>query len=366
VDNLTLHRFVKIHLLDLTDGSPHEIPLKKVLPLDLGHYRGPRVIDTQISDSRIALVVEVSSFTMARSRKELIAWDWKTGEVVSDIPSRETRLNLTLTQVLDHSSDDPDISPAIPNITTIRFLEGSWLLALSHRIYVSQLLVFNTLLPQQDPRSWRVLDLPPLFKPNPDYRIFTQYEKPLADCPEFSVDPAQRIFVLVCHMERALAVTVEPFIQYMHREHANPWIAWDEWGEEVITVHLPPDASSIQLYDTKLLALYSSSGYRRDWDVLTYDLSKSGRNDIQVQQVDEGAGAGYRRVLSTPKQLARCEVRDGNSYGAHLIGNQVFCFIVSPAYVQKRSCHIQGYTIQGLPLIPTIGHRIRIWKIGQM
>ena len=241
-------------------------------------------------------------------------------------------MNPPPTQVLNHSSDDPDIGSPIPNITTIHFLDGSWLLALSHRSCAPQLLVFNTLLPQQDPRSWRILDFPLLFEPNPDYHIFTQYEKPLADCPEFSVDPAQRIFILVYHQARGLAVPVEPFIRQMRCEHDNPWIAWDEWGEEVIAVHLPPDASSIQLYDMKVLAL-CSSGYSRDWDVQTYDLSKSGRNDIQVQQVDEGVGAGCRRVLSTPKQLARCEVRDGNSYGAHLIGNQVFCFIVSPAYV---------------------------------
>jgi hypothetical protein len=267
--------------------------------------------------------------------------------------------------VLDHSSDDPDIGSAISNITTMRFLEGSWLLVLSHRSYVSQLLVFNTLLPQQDPRSWRILGLPTLFGPYPDYHIFTQCEKLPTDYPEFSVDPAQRIFVLVCHLERAFAVPVESLIRHMHHERASPWMSWNEWGEDAIDVHLPPDTRTVQLYDTKVLSL-CNSGYSEIWDVLTYDLRKSGHRDIQVQQVDEEADAGCRRVLSTPKQLARCEVRDRNFSVAHLVGNQVFGFIVSPVYVQKPSCHIQGYTTQNLPSIPSDRHRVHIWKIGQM
>ena len=63
------------------------MPLQKVVALDLGHYRQYRVIDTQISGSMVALIIEVSSFTMARRHMELIVWDWKAGEVVSDFPS---------------------------------------------------------------------------------------------------------------------------------------------------------------------------------------------------------------------------------------------------------------------------------------
>jgi hypothetical protein len=364
VDNLTLCRFANIHLLNITDGLPHEIPLKKVLPLDLWHHRSTRVIGTQISDSRIALLIDASNFTMARSRIVLIAWDWKTGEVVSDIPSRETSLNPTLAQVLDHSSDDPDIGSAISKFATMRFLEGSWLLFMCHGSYAPQLLVFNTLLPQKDPRSWRILDLPPLFKLNLYHHILTQSEESLAECPEFSVDPVQRIFVVVYHQTRAFAVPVEPFIRHMHRAHASPWISWDEWREDVIVVHLFPDTHTVQLHGTKVLAL-CSSGHPADWGVLTYDLSKSGRRDIQVQQAGEEADAGCGRILSTPKQLAQCETGGNTPYGMHLIGNRVFCFTVSPTYIQRRSDYIQGYTTQGRPPIFTNGFRLRIWKIGR-
>lgn len=89
-DDLTLRRFViriNVRLFSLLDGSPHEIPLKKVLPLHLMDSRGARVLDLQISGSRLALAIDVSSSTMKRNHKELIAWDWRTGKVVSDIHS---------------------------------------------------------------------------------------------------------------------------------------------------------------------------------------------------------------------------------------------------------------------------------------
>ena len=329
VDDLTLRRFVNIHLLSLTDGSPHGIPLKQVIPLDLGGYCNPRVIDTQISGSRIALVVGVSSLGMTRYRMELIAWNWKTGEVVSVVPSGKTGLNPTSTQVLRHSSDDPDIGNVIASIITMRFLEGSWLLALCEGSYAPRLLALNTLLPQEDPKSWGIFYLPLLPDRHSNHRILTQYEKSPTECPEFLVDPAQRIFVLVCHQERALAVPVEVLIRHTRHGYASPWILWEEWGGDVITIHLCPDICSLQLYDTKVLALCSaSSGDSSDWGVLTYDLSKSGRRDIRIWQIGE-ADLGCRRILSTSKQLARCGIGEEIPDGTQLVGNQVFCFTVS-------------------------------------
>lgn len=78
-----LCRFINVHLLNLLDGSPHKVPLQKILTLDLGHFRGFLVTSREIGGSRIALVVDLSSFTRAKHHKELIIWDWKTGEVVN-------------------------------------------------------------------------------------------------------------------------------------------------------------------------------------------------------------------------------------------------------------------------------------------
>ena len=78
-----LRRFIKIHLLSLLDGSPHEVPPQKVLLLSLGHDDADTTTSQAISRSRIALAVECTSYSAAIRRKELIIWDWRTGKVVS-------------------------------------------------------------------------------------------------------------------------------------------------------------------------------------------------------------------------------------------------------------------------------------------
>ena len=82
-----LRRFIKIHLLSLLDGSPHEVPLQKVLLLNLEHDDTNTTTSQAISRSRIALAVEYTSYSAAIRRKELIVWDWRTGEVVSGFVS---------------------------------------------------------------------------------------------------------------------------------------------------------------------------------------------------------------------------------------------------------------------------------------
>ena len=80
--NLTLCRFVNVHLFNLLTGLPHEAPLRKVLPLNWGHQGDCLVVAKQINSSRIALVVKSISDVVG-VRKSLVAWDWRTGEVVS-------------------------------------------------------------------------------------------------------------------------------------------------------------------------------------------------------------------------------------------------------------------------------------------
>ena len=81
VDKLAFRRFINIHLLNLLDGSPHELPLRKVLSLNLEAGDGHLVVDKQISGSRIAFVIEHHNLTGRCTT--LIAWDWRTGEAVT-------------------------------------------------------------------------------------------------------------------------------------------------------------------------------------------------------------------------------------------------------------------------------------------
>lgn len=79
--DLTLRRSTNIHLFNLLDGSPHEVPLQKVLSLNSGYGFPLRALQ-QISGCRIALVAQTMDYR-EELNTTLIAWDWRTGAVVS-------------------------------------------------------------------------------------------------------------------------------------------------------------------------------------------------------------------------------------------------------------------------------------------
>jgi len=90
VNDLILRSSVNIRLLNLLNGSPHEVPSQKVIVLDLGYCYDPRVINTRIGGSRIALIIETSDPATMELCRELIVRDWKTGGVVSVFSLWET------------------------------------------------------------------------------------------------------------------------------------------------------------------------------------------------------------------------------------------------------------------------------------
>jgi len=239
--------------------------------------------------------------------------------------------------VVEYTGRDSDVGSAISSIATLHFLEGPWLLALCDGGPAPQLLVLNVLLPHQDLRSWRILGLPLLRNP----RCYTQCEEAVAEHPEFSVDPAQKIFAVFSRDARALVTPVELLVRRAHHVCASPHIPWNEWAEDVITVRLHPDTHALRLFDMKVLALCGSEHIPEGWGVRMYDLSKSSQGDIRVQQVREGAGGGRRKVLSAPKWFARCQMGAGFHLSARFIGNKVVCFFVSPLRVETRLCYTQ-------------------------
>ena len=231
-----------------------------------------------------------------------------------------TTFSLTSIQVLEYSSDDPRIDDAIPHITNMCFLEESWLLVSCCSRPVPRLLVFDTRLPQQDPRSWQILDLPPVPSLG-RHLIVTRRENPFAEWPEFLVDPAQRIFALFTTQSLVLLVPAELLIRYAHSVRTGSCIPWDEWGEDVITVHPNPNALALQIFDMKVLVLRRLADPLEVYGVDVYDLGRWGRKDIQIQQVNGGAGGRCRKILPAPKWFIPCHRADKIPQSMSLLGN---------------------------------------------
>ena len=235
---------------------------------------------------------------------------------------RASGLNPILTQVLERSSNDPGIGDTISDINRLCFLEGPWLLALSHRDFDSRLVVFNTLLPQQNPRSWRILELP---VPSHGYYWFAPRYDLLAERPEFSVDPAQRIFVVHC-LRFAIVIPVEPFTREMTSACANTYLQWEEWGVYAIKSLHHPNAPTLQLVDMRILSLHITLLGQTDFCVDMYDHSKSSQRDIR--RTDGWMDEGYAGVLSTPKWSAKCQMEEP-PITERFMGNKLVCFYVS-------------------------------------
>ena len=123
--------------------------------------------------------------------------------------------------MLERSSYDPDIGDAISNISAVRFFEESWLVALSRRSSNPHLLVFNTLLPQQDPKSWKILQLPRLPQ-DMNYIIPAQHGNSSVEFPEFSMDPAERNFIVSTSRGLSLVIPVGLFIRVTSSVRASP------------------------------------------------------------------------------------------------------------------------------------------------
>ena len=124
---------------------------------------------------------------------------------------------------------------------------------------------------------------------------------------------------------------------------ANPYLGWEDWGGNVIATHPHPNTRSLQLVDTKLLALINSP---EGWGVEVYDLSKFGQKNIRIKPVYEEEEDGRRRVLSIPTWFNHPQVEDATPSDTFLIGRKVVYFYVSLSRIQGQSCNIHPYVIQ--------------------
>ena len=225
------------------------------------------------------------------------------------------------------ANDDPSLGETILGISTVEFLDGTRLLAVSN-FPRTELLVLDTLLPEHDPRSWRILQLPPLPIHSAAYSVFTRHENSPAGYPEFSVDPAQEFFVIFSQTELTYVVPAELLQRCMGCVRADNRISWDDWGEDLTALCLSGRAV-VRLVEMKVVALVETLGtFEENWSVRMYDLSKFARKDIQVQQVGEEDGK-CRKTLQTPTWSGSYQGGDRSPIWGIPLGNKFICSHVS-------------------------------------
>ena len=246
----------------------------------------------------------------------------------------------------------------------MEFLDETWLLAASN-FPGTGLLVLDTLLPEHDPRSRLILQLPRRPILGGTCSVFTRYENSPAGYPEFSVDPAQEFFIISSQKQVAYVVPAELLKRRMGSARANGRIPWDDWGKDLTTLDLL-EGAVIQVVDTKVLALCPLSVFQKKRSIEMYDLSKSAQKDIQVQQVGVEQDRRCRKVLRAPTWSDRYPKGRGIPFATIPLGNKFVCTYVSLLMCSKSIgqnsllfCTEDVRDFRGGPLSECLGIRLR-------
>ena len=162
-------------------------------------------------------------------------WDWKTGDSAS-LPRLDQSYSTNPAQVLDLKSTDR--SALVGWNTQINFLDEFRVVILVNKSDVTELFVFNTLVPQDHPGNLRRLELPQQFH-HTAAKICVDRDRSLGTQPLIP-DPAQA--VLVVELENSwdarvfLVVKTHALIEQTCSTFADPCVPWDEWGRDVMVM----------------------------------------------------------------------------------------------------------------------------------
>lgn len=305
---LIANSFVYIKLLNLSDGSPYCAPPLDVITWELP----PRLSSTfpkmfAITGSRIVMYISYRDPDLPRGDRRvwrLCVWDWKTGDLVRVLRLHSHVLFILPPQVLDLSTTKGHgfirrgdwFSPVV-------FIDEFRLLVLTYDNPTGdpELVVFNTLVPQDHPSNSRRFGVPdPSGSHDWTACIYVDRDRSLGapniDDP-FVADPAQAILVMKLINDLDLHVLVvvrtQALIQLACSPHAGSHVPWDEWGEGAVFVGPQKynGDTSIFIHGTKMMVTHA---YRRilqgppSFCVHTFDFNRRERDSLTLSNEDCG------------------------------------------------------------------------------
>ena len=176
-----------------------------------------------------------------------------------------------------------------------------------------ELVVFDTLITQDHPKSFRQFRFPPWYRcRSPHIRI--DCGRPLGTDVRggpLTADPTQAILAVEL---TSIGISVDPSVLFAVRtsaliEHAcsiriNPRIPWEEWGEGAVAVEIPLDIDyfSTFVHGTHVVIVVGVDSDTPDYLLYTFDFSKRGRHALQLRSGD--SVTERRAVLEDGRKLA--------------------------------------------------------------
>jgi len=189
----------------------------------------------------------------------ILVWDWKTGDLVSVLWIRQSSFLTSPPQVLELSSMDD--SQSVRRSTKVTFLDEFRLMVLTPDYNgLAELVLFNTLLPQDHPRNLRRFRIPPRYRKQFPF-VITDHDRSFGTQDgSLITDPAQSILVVgVCDSEEPhhfyLVLRTQALITRACSMSSDTCIPWDEWERDAVIMEMPAHDSHILLQGVHVIAV---------------------------------------------------------------------------------------------------------------
>lgn len=176
------------------------------------------------------------------------------------------------------------------------FLDEFRMVILPQKLAITELIVFDTLIPEDCPGSLLRLGLPQRFHNRAAY-IRADHDRSLGtlngDEPLIA-DPAQAVLVLEIMSGRGpqalLIVRMQALAEQMRLTRTGSCVPWDEWSGDGVVVEIPTGDSDREVFVHGAQVVVVWGPHVGDWDVQTFDFSRRGRSCLPLL----GGGGGIK------------------------------------------------------------------------
>ena len=247
------HSSIRIHFLNLRDGSPYCAPPSNVIVWEFPPGAEPIINDLiAITGSRVAMHISYYDEDLPGDAliRMILVWDWKTGELVRSCSSNGYISLNSPYQVLDLlSTGGRGLLGLNPQVV---FLDEFRMALIPSELDITELAVFNTLIPQDHPGNLQRFGFPPEFR-NWRARIFVDHDRDLGTPNRdeaLIADPAQGVLVMDLLQffgpHTLLVVRTQIFDQPYSVHGDSGVVPWAEWGRYVVA--LAPEVHLRELF----------------------------------------------------------------------------------------------------------------------
>jgi len=207
-----------------------------------------------------------------------------------------------------------------------------------------ELVVFDTLTPQDHPGGFRRFGLPLRYR-NHSPRIHADCDRPLGITTRggpLVVDPTQAVLVVELTQRIdpgphvLLTVRTDVLIQHACSVCTVPCIPWEEWGKDAVATEIALDRIEFSTFvlGTHVLVVVRASGDVPNYSLYTFDFSRRGCRALPLWG-GEGGGIERRSVFGDARKLV-FEGHPGMSPGELLLlGNGILVYLRQVSYPSR-------------------------------